>query len=166
MSQAVETIGNDIYDRQICYLNVAEFRTLPSKYDLPSVNFVLFLACDAAGLPVDEIYDWAYEIINNGLSYVCLWGEDCERVHDIIDEAIVMREIESGIELPLIMTTWHTNDTLDEALWFALYNTLDDDFPDSNVVLVANVGDGERDINLRKRLADLEELNAVVVSTA
>ena len=48
-----------------------------------------------------------------------MWGPDCERVHDIIDEAVVSRNPGETDE-DVIMTTWHEDETIEEALWFAV----------------------------------------------
>jgi hypothetical protein len=42
-------------------------------------------------------------------------------VHDCFDETIVERELDTGVESPdenVIMTTWHSQESLSEVLWF------------------------------------------------
>jgi hypothetical protein len=49
-------------------------------------------------------------------------------VHDLVDEAAVMRELDSeGVEPNHVMTTWHDNESLSEALDFALNLALPDE---------------------------------------
>ena len=78
-------------------------------------------------------------LIRAGCAYVVAWGEGCERVHDIFDENLV--ELELGLDPshpeseptpgpnPFaaylhVMTTWHADEPLDEALDFMLHATL------------------------------------------
>ncbi|TKB92852.1 MAG: hypothetical protein E8D41_08780 [Nitrospira sp.] len=80
---------------------------------------VLFLAMDARPMSVGEISNMANWALDQGAVYVCAWGPDCERVHDIIDEVLVDRDPGETDE-DVIMTTWHDDETLEEALWFAV----------------------------------------------
>ncbi|MEQ1716003.1 MAG: hypothetical protein ABL907_08470 [Hyphomicrobium sp.] len=65
--------------------------------------------------------DLARQLIGAGAFYVCTWGIDCERMHDAVDNAGMEREQlepRSLEEYPVVMTTWHSKESLDEALWF------------------------------------------------
>lgn len=79
----------------------------------------------------------------------------------IIDEVYVEREIETKAEFPFVMTTWHNKESLDDALWFALFCTEPyEDSADSTIsTLILNVKDEERDIHLRNTLSDLDKFN-------
>ena len=55
--------------------------------------------------------------------YFCAWGPGCEKFHDIVDEQIVANELDersSGAptEADTVMTTWHQDESLEEALDF------------------------------------------------
>ena len=63
-------------------------------------------------IEISDIANWA---LDQGAVYVCVWGPDCERVHDIIDEVIVNRNPGETDE-DVIMTTWHDDEALNEAL--------------------------------------------------
>ena len=80
---------------------------------------VVFLAMDARPMSVDEIGHIANWALAQGAVYLCAWGPDCERVHDIIDEVVGNRDLGRTDE-DVIMTTWHEYEVLDEALWFAV----------------------------------------------
>jgi len=90
---------------------------LAEKITPTSPNFGLLLAMDAQSIDSSQIGELAEELIEKGLAYLCAWGLDCERVHDIFDEIEVQRnlEIEDNGEM---MTTWHPDYTLEEALQF------------------------------------------------
>ena len=69
---------------------------------------------------LDEI---ARKIIDNDVCYACCIGTSGEKLHDLIDENLVIRETEiEKLYLPnhQVMTTWH-KDTA-EGLWFASYS--------------------------------------------
>ncbi len=57
-------------------------------------------------------------MIEHGAIWVCTWGTDCERIHDTFDEADVGDGTKDSSEF--IMTTWHTDDSLDEVVDFFL----------------------------------------------
>jgi len=82
----------------------------------PSPHFGLLLAVDARPLDADRIGYLAEDLVGKGLAYLCAWGPDCERVHDIFDEIIV--EMDPEQNKGVILTTWHSKERLDEALWF------------------------------------------------
>ncbi len=81
--------------------------------------FVLFIALDARGIDDQIIYSAAKELLDRGMVYACVWGPDCERVHDVIDLAIVQRNPDET-DGNVVITTWHAKDLLYEAVWFFL----------------------------------------------
>ena len=166
MNELFEIGERDSFERQIFFLPLDSLESLPNNLRLPTPHFVLFLACDASLITVDSIYDFAQKIVELGAAYVCAWGEGCERTHDIFDEFLVEREIEEAKEFPLVMTTWHTNDSLDEALWFAINVAYpDDEFAEScGSTLVVSVANEEWNAHLQKRLADLQKFNEELVN--
>ena len=72
---------------------------------------------NAKGVPDDSILEGAKKLVSGGLACLCAWGPDCERVHDLFDDAA----LEVGAALSgddTIMTTWHSDESLEEALRF------------------------------------------------
>lgn len=56
-----------------------------------------------------------------GASYVCAWGPNSPGVEETFDYAAFLPEL--GVPLPFtLMTTSHTSEEFEEALWFAFYN--------------------------------------------
>jgi hypothetical protein len=90
-----------------------------------SRHFGLFVALDARSLDANKIAQLAGYLLEKGLVYLCAWGPDCERVHDIFDEVAVQRDPEQNE--PVIMTTWHSDETLQEALCFFVNSAFPDD---------------------------------------
>lgn len=97
---------------------------LASQITPTSPSFGLLVAMDAQSVDAGRIGHAAEMLMEKGLAYLCAWGPDCERVHDIFDEIAVEKnpEPKSGV----IMTTWHSSETLQEALWFFVNSA----FPD------------------------------------
>src|SRR4051794_25035988 len=78
-------------------------------------GFALFMAADASAAAVKVVAALAEWAIERGMFWFSAWGPDCERVHDLVDEVDVERG--GGNELPVVMTTWHADEPLDDALF-------------------------------------------------
>ncbi len=110
--------------------------TIPSLEDWPTVvgadnwpipeseGFALLLAMDASGIGADPIGELAKWCIEHGLFAASLWGADCERVYDVFDEIDVHLELakrDAGLVVgrtPVVTTSWHADESLEEALDF------------------------------------------------
>ena len=95
----------------------------PADIQIPNGRFRLFVAADVTGLSTELMSEFADAALQNGMVYFCAWGPGCERFHDIVDEVVVEDEIGERIfvgknESDTIMTTWHNDESLDEALAF------------------------------------------------
>ncbi len=96
------------------------------EIEFPTEYVVLFWAADFRLIAGSEIVDLAKSLLFKGIHYVCCWGPECEKAHDCFDEAKVILEIDNGFERH-VMTTWHSDESLDEALWFCIYNATPED---------------------------------------
>jgi hypothetical protein len=119
-SSAIEFLGKDQDQNRDLYLVEA---TEPTEVMIPKLAagkyFTAIIAWDAAGVPDELILQFARGLINEGAVYFCVWGEDCERVHDLIDLAWVGDGVDP-VSDETVMTSWHDNEPLTEALWFAV----------------------------------------------
>ena len=98
------------------YLCGAETLTnLASQVAPTSSHYGLFLAMDSRNIESRQILEAAESLIPKGLAYLCAWGPDCERVHDCFDEILSEADPEST-EADVVMTTWHDDESLEEAL--------------------------------------------------
>jgi hypothetical protein len=114
----LERIGWDqVAERSLFVLDAARPDDVPAVLAVEG-QFVCLLACDAASMAAREIAKLAARLLAAGCVYICTWGPDCSRVHDIFDEADVARSPEG----PWVMSSWHDDDPLDEAIWFLLFN--------------------------------------------
>jgi hypothetical protein len=83
----------------------------------------LLVAADTEGSTVDVISNFAEAALIRGMTYFCAWGAGCSRFHDIVDEVIVGDELGAQRFAPpgsedVVMTTWHNDQSLEEALDF------------------------------------------------
>src|SRR6266567_7265339 len=148
----VHRIGrSETCDRELFSLALRDFPSIPASISLPSCHFVALLAADATGIDVTTLADFSRQLLRVGCIYFCAWGPDCERVHDVFDEACC--EIE-----PVIMTTWHSEDSLDEALWYFVSSAFPDDgYGDTTRSgLAISIGRPDWDQQICRRLADLD----------
>jgi len=165
MNQLISYKDKDGFGREIFSLSLQNFDSLPQKLELPNLHFALFLACDAREIIDEVVEQFARKVIDMGAVYVCTWGFDCERVHDDFDDVELMLEIDENRSLSM-MSTWHDGDSLDEALWFALYSARSDDrYADTcRSVLAVSVSNDDWDAQIRRRLSDLNRWNADVLN--
>jgi hypothetical protein len=66
-----------------------------------------------------RVGDW---LVRTECLYLVAWGHDCEQWHDGVDFA-ALAAFDFG-EIPddaFVMTTWHADELLSEALWFAAH---------------------------------------------
>ena len=108
--------------RQLIVYHLPSVQSVPDSLGANSKYFVAMLVCNSQDLSTDDIASTARKLINNGCTYFCSWGDDCERVHDIFDE----EWIENGFDITsddTVMTTWHDNETLEEFIEFSLLHT-------------------------------------------
>jgi hypothetical protein len=119
----------------------------PASLKLPSKRFRLFVAADISELSPGAVADFALDALCSGMVYFCAWGRDCEKFHDIVDEVIAKddtaeRRFAGPTAADVVMTTWHENVNLEEALdFFATCTVPTDGFtPDSSFRLAICVG--------------------------
>jgi hypothetical protein len=55
-------------------------------------------------------------VLRDGVQLVAVCGEDCEAVHDQIDDIVVGDGSDGG---RFLLTSWHTGESLDEVIEFA-----------------------------------------------
>ncbi len=155
---------HNIKDEAIAFptfsLELAHFCEL-SEISFPSEYFVLLLAADYSTLTEEEISDVALLLINSGLKYILCWGNDCEKGHDAFDLGNMLWEEENATENH-VMSTWHNEESFEEALWFCLYNASpDDEFWENTSIIVISVSNAVTNEKLGV-LNDIRSLNDAV----
>jgi hypothetical protein len=122
MSAQVEHVGHEPVSSRELFLLEAEDSESVARSVLPA-RFVCLLAWNAELASVDEISLLARQLLSAGCCYICCWGPRCELVHDVFDET----HVGHGEPKPLVMSTWHSEDSLPDALWFALFSSTPDE---------------------------------------
>src|SRR5687767_7300718 len=80
---------DSVMERDLYVLDLGAADDFPARLMLPSSNFACLLAWDARAASDAEIATLARKLLDAGAAYVCTWGPDCERVHDIIDAELI-----------------------------------------------------------------------------
>lgn len=109
--------------RRYCIGTVSSLDDIPTVLDSVSPHFLLFLALDATSIRDESLRRIARALIDRGMVYLCAWGGDCSRVHDMFDRERDPNEQEGRT----VMTTWHDDEPIDEALWYFANNAHPDD---------------------------------------
>lgn len=143
-----------VCDRELSLLELPNLQSLPCDLAIAGPHFACLVLFDARGTDAEDISAFSESLLVQGAVYICAWGPDCERVHDIIDEVTVGE----GPDIPRfsdgVMTTWHEEKDLDEALFYLLVCTYpDDEFSDTcRSALVVSVGNPDWTGRARKAL--------------
>lgn len=120
----IHRVGYDtVKERDLYSCGLPQSGDLPTSFPWHVPHFACLLAWEAVGVDASEITTIAENLLDAGCVYFVCWGPDCERVHDIIDEVIAVRQ-------PVydsVMTTWHNDMPLPEAIWYFLNNTWPDE---------------------------------------
>ena len=112
-------------------------------YPFSAPQYPCFIWDHGSGFSSNEIYDFAHALIKTGCRYLVCGGKRCEQWHDLMDDAIVMTEVDSGKDLDLIMTTWHTAQSPEEVAEFFVHCAYLDDCEFTHH-LVLHMGTGDR----------------------
>src|SRR5262245_29244509 len=120
----VERVGHDeAFGRDLFVMAIRTSGELPRDLSVTSAGFVCLIAWDARAAAPDEIAEVARRVLDAGAVYVCAWGPDCERVHDIIDEEHVGPSpgptVNSGVR-----TTGHDDESRAGALGLSRRGTM------------------------------------------
>jgi len=157
MARPPEYVGTDSFARRFFVLELDRAEDWPQVLDVGSPSFVLFLACDAARIGIEALSGLGERVLSQGAAYVCAWGPDCTRVDDLFDELDVIHGIETAEGgRGVLMTTWHEEDSLGEALEFFRHARPDEArAPGCTVWIAASIGMPEAATGIRQWLAGL-----------
>ncbi len=78
--------------------------------------FACLLIWDAAGIPPETVGRVADALLDAGGVAFDVWGTDCERVHDVLDESAAERDPDPTVE-SVVLTSWHEHEPLAEAIF-------------------------------------------------
>ena len=146
-------------------LSILKLNEIPSIIEFTTQKFyVVFLVDNLPTLDTDNISKFLKKLIDTGMVYLCTWGKHCEQIHDITDQILTLPENQYDKNLH-IMTTWHNDETLADALWFSIYNSMPDDafFDDTRDFIAITINDDKSYDIIKKYMGDLESLKADVL---
>jgi len=152
------------------FSELAELDEWPLQIKEPDPYFVLLLALDATGVPEAKIRAFADKMATQGVVYVCTWGPGCTQVHGIFDLALYVDNEELRRDADehgsVIMTTWHEDEDLDEALYDAVFVSWPHDRYEEkcDAVLAVTVGSPAWASQVRTRLGDSDALQEDVLA--
>jgi hypothetical protein len=139
----------------------------PRGWNVPAEGslglFTALLVIDAERYSDEVVTALAQRLLTGGLAYLCAWGPGCKHVHFLFDLEYVRA---GGLDdrNPFLMTTDHADESLAEALWFALDLAISEDVKDvSESAVVIGVDNDEWRGEIRTSLANLTELRRHVV---
>jgi len=113
-------VGRD-GERALCVVEADDVPRLQLVVPAELKPFVMFSAFDARDATDDELTRFALRVLEQGCAYACAWGEEAGRVHRAFDWVIVEAELAGRPYVPdVLMTTSHEDESLDDALWFAV----------------------------------------------
>jgi hypothetical protein len=99
------------------------------------------------------------EIVRQGCRYAVCAGEQCELWHDLIDDAYLA---ESHDDSPspdqMMMTTWHTQETLNEVVWHFRDCAISGEFRPRRWLVLIFGGDPELNHEIASRVSECFEL--------
>lgn len=72
---------------------------------------------DPQGITDEKVKDFAKSLFSRGLASFSAWGPECEKVHDLFDAADAEAHPGGTTYDDFIMTTWHSRESLESALW-------------------------------------------------
>jgi hypothetical protein len=98
--------------------NIDSIEQLSDCLPRRSKYFTLLMAWNVPEIEHDKLMALFQPLVDRGLAYFCSWGNRCEEVHDAVDACVTAREQAIGPDDYVLMTTWHDDEPLEEALWF------------------------------------------------
>jgi hypothetical protein len=102
------------------FIVCAENLLTSNPVSIDKTRYVLFIASEKSVISA-EVRD-ARRWVDAGVGYMCAWGPASSELDDLFDYATFLPEVGTPLTFTL-MTTWHDNEPLEDALWFAFYNT-------------------------------------------
>jgi hypothetical protein len=110
---------DDFPEKAVSLCMAKTLEELPTLITPSGPHFILFIAMDATHIRNDSILAVAERLLDQGVIYVCVWGQECRKVEDIFDDAIVQRNSDET-DGNVVITTSHSEESIEEAVWFFL----------------------------------------------
>ena len=152
-------------DREKSYflLDLDSFADWPERVALPTQHYVLAVFANVSHIAPEEIAVAMRAALTSGAVYVVAWGPGCQVIHDICDELRFELDLDKE-EGATIITTWHSDEPVAEAVWFFANSAFPDDaFAETcKSWLAVRVGECRDILDIDAYLADPRRLDAAV----
>ena len=149
------------HDRQLYVAQLASVGDWPLALSEVDKPFVLFTALDASTVSDEQLLDFARKLLDQGCLYTCSWGQEARRVEDAFDEVAIEADLAGRpYTKTVVMTTSHEAESLDDALWFAVFTASPADV-DARAVLA--VSEEEWATEIESKFADPARWSAGVL---
>ena len=161
---ALESFGKDpVTERNLFVLELDSASDL-RLLELPGEHFACLIAWDSCGESPQVVEQFARQVVGAGAAYVCCWGTECESVHDAFDTVDSYPNI-GAPDGQVIITAWHSDEPLYEAIWFFLCCTLPDEYAQESLTsaVAISVGNSDYSSQFRSALKDPRAFVARVV---
>lgn len=151
--------GPGAWGRKLFFAQISGLADWPISIVEPEGHFVLFVAADVTDAPDADLEAFARKLVTQGAVYTCAWGPGCRRLHHSFDAADIALNPESDAD-HVILTTDHADESLDEALWEALFSAWPAATYEStcNSLLAIAVASDEWASAIRRRLEDPDQI--------
>lgn len=119
--------------RESLLVELTVFERLPKSLDLPGPYFHAIIFADHEEIPDnDPLFEFLDTLLERGGVYFVCGGTAGGKIHDCVDELIVIDEVDNILKYPLqpgkhpiqegdcVMTTWHDDESVEDIVWFAL----------------------------------------------
>jgi len=119
--------------RENLLIELTDFEPLPKSFNLPDPYFHVIIFADHEDIPNnDPLFDFLDSLLERGGVYFVCGGTAGGKVHDCVDELIVIDEVEKTMKYPLqpgktsiqendvVLTTAHAHESVEETVWYAL----------------------------------------------
>jgi hypothetical protein len=132
--------------------------------------FIALLVENINNINLESVNTFITKLLDDGMVYLCTWGKNCELIHDITDEIMSIPGNSSKYLIDdsnddTIMTTWHKNEKMEEALWYTLYNAYPTNgfFDSTENIIIMVIDDKDLQEKVYKYLNNLNSLNENVL---
>ena len=113
----LEKLGEHL-DSTLYACDLAEVEAELPELRFHTQYFLCLIGGDFSSIPSGDLVRLVSNLIAKGACYFICWGPGCESAHDLIDDILIGDDSLSSEET-VIMTTWHADEPIEEAL-FAL----------------------------------------------
>lgn len=137
--------------RDLHYLHLQPGQALPAVPRHRPCRVVVVIEADVSADWRSAVSDW---IVASGCLYMMAWGIECGAWDDSVDwSTIPASKLQTG-DHPLVMTTWHEDESLQEAFFYCEFNAgLSSDGVALDHKLILHVADTADESRMRSEYA-------------